>query len=91
MVTSQATDNYRNLFFQTFVDSAIEGIQKDTRISKRGNASVDQDSTSERDRFAIDLLGERNIPTVIMTSGGYSKDSYKLVADLASHLVRTSS
>lgn len=56
---------------------------------KLGGLNVDYDSVNERDRFVIDLLRDKNIPTVIMTSGGYSKDSFKLVADLASYLIRT--
>jgi histone deacetylase 11 len=58
---------------------------------KLGGLNVDYDSVNERDQFVIDLLRERNIPTVIMTSGGYSKDSYKLVADLAAYLIRAPS
>lgn len=36
----------------------------------------------ERDRFVLDELRKRGIPTVVMTSGGYSKRSYELVAEL---------
>lgn len=57
---------------------------------KLGALSVSYDAVKERDRFVVDLLREKNIPTVIMTSGGYSNDSYKLIADLASYLIRTS-
>ena len=57
---------------------------------KLGALNVSYDAVNERDRFVVDLLREKNIPTVIMTSGGYSNDSYKLIADLASYLIRTS-
>lgn len=58
---------------------------------KLGGLNIDYDSVAERDRFVVDLLREKNIPTVITTSGGYSKHSCKLVADLAAYLIRTSS
>lgn len=58
---------------------------------KLGALNVSYDAVNERDRFVIDSLRARNIPTVIMTSGGYSNDSYKLIADLASYLIRTDS
>lgn len=55
---------------------------------KLGALNVSYEAINERDRFIVDSLRERNIPTVIMTSGGYSSDSYKLIADLASYLIR---
>ena len=58
---------------------------------KLGALNVSFEAVKERDRFVVDLLRERNIPTIIMTSGGYSDDSLKLIAELASHLIRTSS
>lgn len=57
---------------------------------KLGALSVSYEAIKERDRFVVDLLREKNIPTVIMTSGGYSDDSHKLIAELASYLIRTS-
>lgn len=48
-----------------------------------GGLNVSFDDVVERDRYIINELVSRNIPTVVMTSGGYSKDSYKLVAKLA--------
>ncbi len=56
---------------------------------KLGALNVSYDAINERDRFVVESLRERNIPTVIITSGGYSSDSYKLIADLASYLIRT--
>lgn len=57
---------------------------------KLGALNVSYEAINERDRFVVESLRERNIPTVIITSGGYSSDSYKLIADLASYLIRTS-
>ncbi|ABC31797.1 Deacetylases, including yeast histone deacetylase and acetoin utilization protein [Hahella chejuensis KCTC 2396] len=54
---------------------------------KLGGLSVDYNGVKARDHFVLDMLIKHNIPTVIMTSGGYSKDSYRLIADLAQHLL----
>ena len=35
------------------------------------------------DRLVLETLDERQIPTVIVTSGGYSRRSHELVAELA--------
>lgn len=56
---------------------------------KLGHLNVSYEAVKERDRYIVDALRARNIPTVIMTSGGYSKESYKLVAELASYLIKT--
>lgn len=48
-----------------------------------GGLKVSYNDVLERDRFVIGSLMERNIPTVVMTSGGYTRESYKLVAELA--------
>lgn len=49
-----------------------------------GNLNISFDGVVERDRCVIDMLSIMNVPTVIVTSGGYTKDSYKLIASLAS-------
>ncbi|WLQ14763.1 histone deacetylase [Hahella aquimaris] len=54
---------------------------------KLGGLSVDYNGVKARDHFVLDMLINHKIPTVIMTSGGYSKDSYRLIADLAQHLL----
>jgi histone deacetylase 11 len=55
---------------------------------KLGGLNVSYEAVIERDKFVIDQLRSFNIPTVIMTSGGYSKKSCKLIAELAAYLVR---
>lgn len=55
-----------------------------------GNLNVSFDGVIERDRYVIDMLSNMNIPTVIMTSGGYTKESYKLIASLAGMLGKLS-
>lgn len=51
-----------------------------------GALRVNFDGVLERDRYVLQALMKRRIPTVIMTSGGYSKRSYELVAQLAMQL-----
>jgi histone deacetylase 11 len=42
----------------------------------------------ERDLFVFEELATRKIPAVMLLSGGYSKESYKLVAATVSELLR---
>jgi len=48
-----------------------------------GGFSVSYDGVVKRDRYVIDQLTQRGIPTVVMTSGGYTNQSHKLIAELA--------
>jgi len=52
-----------------------------------GRLAVSADGVRERDRLVLAALIERGIPAVIVTSGGYSQHSHKLIADLAVALV----
>jgi histone deacetylase 11 len=59
-----------------------------------GRLGVSPAGVVTRDRFVVETLAERRIPTVIVTGGGYTRCSYELVAQLALTLVerlRTSS
>src|SRR5262249_36741847 len=42
----------------------------------------------ERDLYVIEQLRTRNIPAVMLLSGGYSRDSYRLVANTVVALLR---
>jgi histone deacetylase 11 len=53
-----------------------------------GYLRVSAAAVAERDRYVVDTLRRRGIPTVIVTSGGYSEASYKLIAQLALYLAR---
>ena len=57
------------------------------RGDRIGRLDVSADGIRERDRYVVDALKERKIPTVIVTSGGYTRGSYELVADLALHAI----
>ncbi len=78
-------------FLNTYKRSKLAFYNAGTDIvatDKLGGLNVSYESVIERDKFVIDQLRALKIPTVIMTSGGYSKESYKLIAELASYLVR---
>ena len=51
-----------------------------------GGHAVSYDAVAARDRLIVDRMADRGVPLVIVTSGGYSHDSHRLVADLAVYL-----
>jgi histone deacetylase 11 len=61
------------------------------RGDRIGHLDVSPDGVRERDRYVVDTLAARGIPTAIVTSGGYTKISHELIADLALHLIRKGS
>jgi histone deacetylase 11 len=54
-----------------------------------GGLSVSRSGVVDRDRFVLHELISRHIPTVVLLSGGYSGESYRLVADMAGYVLRT--
>jgi len=52
-------------------------------LDSLGSLKISYAGVVKRDKFVIEQLIKRGIPTVIMTSGGYSTQSHKLIADLA--------
>lgn len=52
-----------------------------------GSLKVSYQGVVQRDKFVIEQLNNRGIPTVIMTSGGYTKSSHKLIAELADSVI----
>lgn len=52
-----------------------------------GGLAVEFDAVVERDQYVFAHLRKLNVPVVVMTSGGYSADSYKLVAECAQSLL----
>jgi len=51
-----------------------------------GMLAVSPQGVAARDRMVIDSLAARGIPTVVTTSGGYTKASHELIAKLAMHI-----
>ncbi len=58
-------------------------------IDPLGGFNVSYDGVVKRDQFVIDQFTQRGIPVVIMTSGGYTELSHKLIAELASIVIRS--
>lgn len=52
-----------------------------------GDMNVSYQGVVERDRYVIELLKELKIPTVVLTSGGYTNQSYQLVSTQAAMLL----
>lgn len=48
-----------------------------------GRLAVSAEGVMARDRFVLDALVQRKIPTLIVTSGGYTRRSHQLIAELA--------
>ena len=53
-----------------------------------GQMSISADAILKRDLFVVGELRKRNIPTVMVLSGGYTKESYRLVADSTIELIK---
>jgi histone deacetylase 11 len=52
-----------------------------------GQLAVSERGVLERDRFVLDLLASHQIPTVVLTSGGYTKRSHALIAESAAYFL----
>jgi len=55
-----------------------------------GSLKVSYAGVVKRDEFVIKQLRKRNVPTVVMTSGGYTSESYKLIAQLVKIIIESS-
>lgn len=52
-----------------------------------GGLNVSAPGVLERDRFVLEQLIARRLPTLVVLSGGYSRESYQLVAAMVGHAV----
>ncbi|WP_445364165.1 histone deacetylase [Microbulbifer sp. ANSA003] len=50
---------------------------------KLGGLQVSIDGARKRDQWLVDQIQSLDVPMVTVTSGGYSENSYRLIADLA--------
>jgi histone deacetylase 11 len=53
-----------------------------------GGLNLSEADVLARDLYVVERLCERNIPVVMLLSGGYSRGSYRLVADTVVELLR---
>jgi len=51
-----------------------------------GKLAVGSDQVHERDRFVLDSVRALNVPTVIVTAGGYTEESHRLISRLMVYL-----
>ena len=56
-----------------------------------GDLNISAATIRERDLFVVGELRKRNIPTIMLLSGGYTKQSFQLVADSVIGLLETES
>jgi histone deacetylase 11 len=54
-----------------------------------GQLNVEYENVVKRDQYVIQKLKEVGVPTVVMTSGGYTKESFKLIAALAETVIKS--
>jgi histone deacetylase 11 len=52
-----------------------------------GGLNVSARGVLRRDQFVLDGLIARKIPTVVVLSGGYSRESYAMVADMVGYVI----
>lgn len=52
-----------------------------------GYLNVEFNQVVERDQYVLDELRRMQVPTLVLTSGGYTSDSHKLVAECAKYLL----
>ena len=53
-----------------------------------GGLALAAEDVLERDLYVIDLLRRRGIPVAMLTSGGYTRDSYRLIAATVEQLLQ---
>ena len=54
-----------------------------------GAMNVSAKGVLERDKFVFNTLVDAGVPFVMVTSGGYTSGSYRLIADSIEYLLRT--
>ncbi|TRU32257.1 MAG: histone deacetylase [Microcystis aeruginosa Ma_MB_F_20061100_S20] len=54
-----------------------------------GNLHISDQGVFERDKFVFDTLTKAKVPWVMLLSGGYTKESYRLIADSVGYVLRT--
>ncbi len=52
-----------------------------------GGFNISYQGVVKRDQFVIQQLVKRRVPTVVVTSGGYTSQSHKLIAELAGIII----
>lgn len=72
------------------VKLAIYNAGTDIHVADQlGGLNVSSAGVLERDRFVLNELTGRKIPTAVVLSGGYSRESYMLVAEMVGYVLET--
>jgi len=67
---------------------AIYNAGTDVFVGDRlGGLNLSEDDILQRDLFVFQQFRQRHIPVVMLLSGGYSQQSYRLVANTVAHLL----
>ena len=53
-----------------------------------GGLNVSYDQVLERDVYVLQQLQSLGVPSIVLTSGGYSKHSYQFIAEMARQMIR---
>lgn len=54
-----------------------------------GRMNVSEAHVLERNQFVIDQLTQRAIPTLVLPSGGYTRESFRLIANMVEYVLTT--
>ena len=83
----------------TFLDSVTRGNAVKLAVYNAGSDIYQEDQLGrlnvsaagvvERDQFVLRQLIDRGIPTAVLMSGGYSRESYRLVAQMIGFVLET--
>ncbi|MFL9458102.1 histone deacetylase [Tolypothrix bouteillei VB521301_2] len=80
------------LFIKTYKDAKIAFYNAGTDIYENdsiGKLRISKQAVLERDKFVFNSLIDSEIPCAMVLSGGYSKESYKLVVNTIDYILRT--
>jgi histone deacetylase 11 len=80
------------LFLENFKDAKIAFYNAGTDIYERdflGKLSITKEGVLARDKFVFNSLMDWEIPCIMVLSGGYTKESYKLVANSICDILNT--
>lgn len=80
-------------FFDLHSDAKLVFYNAGTDIvagDKLGRLNVNYQGVRQRDFYVLKQLVDRALPTVVMTSGGYSDQSWRLIAEMGVELLQES-
>ncbi len=67
-----------------FYNAGTDIYKKD----RLGHMNISKQGVFERDKYVIDQIYQRNLKSVMLLSGGYTQESYQLVADGVAYMLK---